>query len=115
MNNQRVIVIAIICILASSVITYAYTRNEINSQKKLTKRILTNAVKSMESSKEISDSCTLAYKTATACVSNLNTCDIEAEAKKLDEFNYRRGQAEEIIDWMGEDMKEIILEVKASQ
>ncbi len=115
MNNQKIVILAIICILTSSIITYAFTRNEINSQKKLTKRILTNAVKSMESSKEIADSCAQAYTTATACVSNLNTCDIKAESKKLDEFNYRRGQAEEIIDWMGDDMKEIIEEVKANQ
>lgn len=115
MNSQKVVIIVIFCILASSFITYAYTRNEINSQKKLTKRVLTNAVKSMKSSKEIADSCTLAYKTATACVSNLNTCDIEKESKKLDEYNYRRGRAEEIIDWMSEDMKEIIKEVKATQ
>lgn len=69
----------------------------------------------MTASKEISDSCSSAYNTATTCVSNLNTCDIEAEAKKLDDFNYKRGQAEEIIDWMGEDMKKIIEEVKSSQ
>ena len=69
----------------------------------------------MTASKEIADSCSSAYNAATTCVSNLKTCDIKAESKKLDEFNYKRGQAEEIIDWMGEDMKKIIEEVKASQ
>lgn len=69
----------------------------------------------MHASKEIADSCSKAYNVATSCVSDLNTCNIEAEAKKLDEYNYKRGQAEEIIDWMGNDMKAIIEEVKMSQ
>ena len=69
----------------------------------------------MTASKEIADSCSSAYNTATSCVSNLSTCDIEAESRKLDDFNYKRGQAERVIDWMSEDMKQIIEEVKRNQ
>lgn len=96
-------------------VTFLFTNSQIQYQKNLTKRILSNSVQSMTASKKIADSCAAAYNTATAYVSNLNTCDIEAEAKKLDEYNYKRGQAEEIIDWMGDDMEKIIEEVKANQ
>ena len=84
-------------------------------QKDLTQRILNNSVQSMSASKEIADTCTSAYNTATACVGNLSTCNIEEEAKKLDELNYKRGQAEEIIDWMNDDMRKIIEEVKTNK
>lgn len=113
--RRKEVVIGICGIASGLVIGYFLMLQKVNYQKDLTKRILNNSVQSMTASKQIADTCTQAYNTATACVSNLNTCDIEAEAKKLDQFNYKRGQAEEIIDWMGDDMKKIIEEVKASQ
>lgn len=108
-------VVGLICLIVGILITYLLMLQKVNTQKDLTKKILNNSLKSMSATKEIADSCSSAYNTATNCVTNLNTCDIKAEAKKLDEFNYKRGQAEEIIDWMSDDMKKIIEEVKASQ
>lgn len=113
-NKSTIILIASGFILGA-LVTFLFTNPQIQYQRDLTKRILNNSVQSMTASKEIADTCSEAYRTATSCVSNLETCDIEAEAKKLDEYNYKRGQAEEIIDWMSEDMKKIIDEVKSSQ
>lgn len=113
--KSKEILIGIAGIAIGFLLSYLLLTQKINYQKNLTKRILSNSVQSMQASKEIADTCSQAYNTATACVSNLNTCDIEAEAKKLDEFNYKRGQTEEIIDWMGDDMKEIIEEVKSNR
>jgi predicted RND superfamily exporter protein len=113
--DKSTIILIVTGFIVGVIATFLFTRSQIQYQKNLTKRILNNSVQSMQATKQIADTCTQAYNTATACVSNLNTCDIEAEAKKLDQFNYKRGQAEEIIDWMGDDMEKIIEEVKASQ
>lgn len=113
--KKQLVIRMVISFIAGGVVIFAFTRAEVNTNKELTKRILSNSLQSMTASKEIADSCASAYNTATACVLNLNTCNIEEESKKLDEFNYRRGKAEETIDWMSEDMKRIIEEVKAKQ
>lgn len=113
--NKREVSFFLIGLIIGSIVIFLITNQKINNQKSLTKRILNNSLQSMEASKQIADSCAQAYNTATACVSNLNTCNVEEEAKKLDEFNYKRGQAEEIIDWMGDDMEKIIKDVKANR
>lgn len=115
MLNRKNIIIGIICILAGSLITYALTRTEIQSQRKLTARILTTAVQSMEISQSLAESCSDAYNTATSCVSNLKTCNLEEEAKKLDLFNARRKNADQQIDRMNEDIKKIIEDVSANR
>lgn len=113
--SKEEIAIALVGIIVGTIFGYLFTLQKINYQKDLTKRILNNSIQSMAASKQIADTCSEAYTTATECVSNLNTCDIESEAKKLDDYNYKRGQAEEIIDWMSEDMKKIINETKANR
>ncbi len=115
MINKQVVGVAIICILTSSIITYAFTRNEINSQKKLTKRILTNAVKSMETYQQLANSCSQAYNTATICVSNLNTCNLAEESKKLEEFNKQKESVDPQISLLNKDMESIINEVSAKR
>lgn len=112
--DKKNFIIGLIFLIAGFFLAYFMMLQKVNYQKDLTKKILNNSLQSMTSSKEIADTCSEAYQTATSCVSNLDRCDIEAEAKKLDEFNYKRGQAEEIIDWMNEDMKKIIQEVKSN-
>jgi len=113
--NKSTIILIASGFTLGALATFLFTYSQIQYQKDLTKRILKNSVQSMTASKEIADSCTAAYNTATACVGNLSTCNIEEESKKLDELNYKRGQAEEIIDWMSDDMKKIIEEVKANK
>ena len=113
--DKKSLVIGFACIIIGFLVSYFLMLQKVNHQKDLTKRILNNSVQSMTASKEIADTCTHAYNTATACVGNISTCNIEEEAKKLDELNYKRGQAEEIIDWMSDDMKKIIEEIKSSQ
>lgn len=108
-------IVALVCFIAGGIIVFAFTRVEINTNKELTKRILNNSIQSLTASKEIADTCAEAYNTATACVANLSTCNIEEESKKLDEFNYRRGQAEVIIDFVGEDMQKVIQDVSANR
>lgn len=96
------------------VLTTVFLKSESNSNKKLTLRILSNAIGSMEASQSLAESCSRAYNTATACVSNLDTCNIQEEAKKLDEFNTRKIYADQQIDLMNQDMKKIIQEVSAN-
>jgi len=113
--NKRDLIIGISCILIGVVFTYLLVGNQIKEQKKLTSRILKNSIQSMEASKEMADSCTQAYNTATACVSNLQSCNLTEETKKLDEFNTRRKHADTIIDWANEDMKKIIEDVSSNR
>lgn len=113
--NKRELLIGLSCLFIGALAVFIYMNTELNTNKKLTKRILSNAIGSMEASQTLAQSCSDAYNTATTCVTNINTCNIEEEGKKLDEYNYKRGQAEEIIDWMSEDMKKIIEETKAKR
>lgn len=113
--KKKEVYIGILGIIIGVLLTYLIMLQQVRYQKNLTKRILNNSIQSMQASKGIADTCTSAYNAATACVSNLRTCNIEAETKRLDEFNTRRQHAEQQIDWVGEEMKKIIEEVKASQ
>lgn len=113
--NKRDLIIGISCILIGVVFTYLLVGNQIKEQKKLTSRILKNSIQSMEASNELANSCADAYKTATTCVSNLQSCNVTEESKKLDEYNTRRKHADTIIDWANQDMKEIIEEVSANR
>ncbi len=110
-RNKRELIIGISCILIGAIITYLLIGNKIKEQKNLTSRILKNSIQSMEASNELANSCADAYKTATACVTNLQSCNILEESKKLDEYNTRRKHADTIIDWANKDMKQIIEEV----
>ena len=113
--NKRVSSFFLIGILIGSIATYLIFNQKLNSQKVLTKRILNNSIQSMKASQELANSCSDAYKTATACVSNLKTCNVKEQAKKLDEFNARRKRADPQIDWMNQDMIKIIEEVSANR
>ena len=68
----------------------------------------------MKASQELANSFSDAYNAATACVSNLKTCNLEEQGKKLDEFNARRKNADQQIDWMNQDMTKIIEEVSTN-
>ena len=111
MFNKRELLIGLICLFVGALAVFMYMSTELSSNKDLTKRILSNAIGSMEASQSLAESCSEAYNTATACVSNLSTCNLQEEAKRLDEFNTRRKHADEQIDWMNEDMRKIIEEV----
>ena len=113
--NKREFLIGIVCILVGMLITYLLIGNDVKNQKKLTSRILNNSIQSMEASKKMADSCADAYHTATTCVTNLKTCDIKEQAEKLDGFNEIRKHADQQIDWMNQDMKRIIEEVKINR
>lgn len=114
-TKKNILFVGFICFILGLVVMFFISREQVQSQKKLTVRILTNAVQSMQAFQKMADSCSDAYDTVTACVSNLKTCNIEAESKKLDEFNTKREQADQQINLINEDMKKIIEDVKASQ
>lgn len=113
--NKREVLVGMGCFILGTIITIAFFKSELNTNKKLTSRILSNAIGAMKASHSLAESCSDAYNTVTACVSDLKTCDIEVEAKKLDEFNTRRKHADEQIDWMNKDMEKIIEEVSANR
>ncbi len=69
----------------------------------------------MTAFKEITDSCSSAYNTATKCVSNLSSCDIELETKRLDEYNAQRINADQQINFANQDLQKIINEVSTKR
>jgi hypothetical protein len=87
--NKRELIIGTSCLLIGVIITYLLIGNKVNEQKKLTSRILKNSIQSMEASNELANSCADAYKTATACVSNLQSCNITEESKKTRRIQYK--------------------------
>ncbi|HVZ67046.1 MAG TPA: hypothetical protein VG917_02185 [Patescibacteria group bacterium] len=113
--NRRETYIFLAGLIIGSVIIFLITSHKIASQKSLTKRILNNSIQSMEASNELANSCADAYKTATTCVSNLQSCNIAEESKKLDEYDTRRKHADIIIDWANRDMEQIIKEVSTNR
>ena len=115
MLTKRELIIGILFLFVGALIVFIYMRSEISSNKKLTARILSNAIGSMEASQNLAESCSEAYNTAATCVSNLSTCNLQEEAKKLDLFNARRKNADQQIDRMNQDMKKIIDEVSANR
>lgn len=113
--NRRETFIFLAGLIIGSAIIFLITNHKIASQKSLTKRILNNSIQSMKASQDLASSCSEAYNTATACVSNLHSCNIKEETKKLDEYNTRRKHADTIIDWANQDMKQIIEEVSTNR
>lgn len=73
---------------------YMVLRGKVEQQGHLTQRILLNCVGSLKASDQINKSCIGAYNTAATCVSNIKSCDIKKESKKLVEYNSQRQIAE---------------------
>jgi len=113
--SKREVLIGFGCFVLSTIITTSYFRIELDANKKITKRILSNAVKSMKTSRTMANSCSSAFALATNCVANLSTCNIQEESKKLDIFNRQKKLADQEINYLNQDMKEIIEQVKATQ
>ncbi len=93
--NRRELLVGLVSIFVGGLVSYAFTYHQIQSHNKLTARILSNAIKSMEASQNLAESCSEAYSTASKCVTNLSTCNLQEEEKKLDIFNTRRKHADE--------------------
>lgn len=115
MLTKRELLIGVGCLFIGALMVFIYARAELSSNKKLTARILSNAIGSMEASQALAESCSEAYNTATACVSHLSTCNLNVESKKLDEFNTQKKMADQQINKMNYDMKQIIQEVSAKR
>lgn len=113
--NRRELILGISCILIGVAIAYLFIGGQIREQKKLTARILKNSIQSMEASQNLAQSCSEAYNTATGCVTHLGTCNLEAESKRLDEYNTRKMHADQQIELMNQDMKKIIEEVSTNR
>lgn len=109
------IAIGIICFVLGIVVMMLVSRQQIQTQKKLTARILSNAVQSMNASQKLANSCSNAYNTATTCVANIKSCNIEEQTKKLDEFNAQRIQADQQINLANKDIQNIIEEVSTNR
>ncbi len=113
--SKKELLIGMACLFIGALVVFIYTRAELSSSEKLTARILSNAIGSMEASQNLAESCSEAYNTATACATHLSTCNFEEEARKLDEFNVKRKNADLQIESMNQDMKKIIDEVSANR
>ncbi len=115
MLNKRELLIGLTCLSVGALGVFMYMNTELSSNKELTKRILSNAIGSMQASQNLAESCSEAYNTSSTCVANLSTCNLQEEAKKLDAFNLRRQQADEQINQMNKNMEQIIKNVSAKR
>lgn len=113
--NKNIFLVGFIGFVLGLVVMFFISRGQVQSQKKLTVRILTNSIQSMEASQHLSESCSNAYNTIAACVSSLKSCNIDEEAKKLDTFDSIRKNSDKEIEKANTEMKKIIEEVKANQ
>ncbi len=110
--KRNELIIGIICFILGAFFVFTLTRYELNNNKKLTVRILNNSMLGLKASQSLALSCSKAYSTATACVSNLNTCDIKQESQKLDKFNQDKEKANIEIENSNKELEKIIREVK---
>ena len=111
----RELLIGIICLLFGALATFLYTQNDVQSNKKLVTRILKSSINSMEASQSLANSCSAAYSTATNCVTNLRTCNLQQEVKKLDTFNSQKKEADKQIELANIEIQKIIEEVSANR
>lgn len=107
--------VGLFCFIFGAVLVFIITRQELNNNKKLTVRILQNSIIGLKASQSLALSCSKAYSTATACVSNLNACNIKIESQKLDTFNREKETANIEIKKSNEELERIIQEVKADK
>ena len=114
-TKKNILFVGFFCFILGLVVMFFISREQIKSQKKLTARILTNSIQSMKASQALANSCSDAYNTATTCVANLKTCNIEEQAKKLDEYNSQRIQADQKINSANQDIQKIIEEVSTNR
>lgn len=76
---------------------YMVLKDKVSMQGELTGRILNNCITSLQASDQINKSCVGVYNTATACISNFNTCNIKTESQKLTEYNSQRQAGEKVL------------------
>lgn len=115
MIKKKEIVIAVIFFLLGLGLMYASNRSELALKKEITRKIIDNCIQSLTASNSLINSCSDAYKEASACITKGNDCNMTESAKKLDAFNEQRQLAEEQIRNATKDMDSIIESVISSK
>ena len=105
--NKQFLMVVMSFVLGASLM-YAYTRAEIQKNKEITARIIKTSISSLQASQSLANSCSEAYTTVTNCVSNLNSCNLQKEAQKLDSFELQKEQANEQITNSNREFRAII-------
>lgn len=106
--RKKEILIAITAFLLGVGIMYVYSRNELDTNKTFTRRIIDNSINSIEASNVLVNTCSNAYKEFGTCVLDLKSCNLEESKKKLQILNKQKEQAEEQIRSVTKDMDSLI-------
>lgn len=110
--TKREIIIAIIALLVGVGLGFYTNSNEVKASKEMTNRVIDNCVQSLVATNVLVNSCGKAYKEATTCFFNLDSCDLQESGMKLEALNKEKERAEEEIRRLTEDMDSIIKDVK---
>lgn len=110
--NRKEVTIGVICTIFGALFVFLLTRQELKNNKELTVKILQNSILGLKASQNLALSCSNAYSVATACVTNLYTCDIKQESQKLDKFNQEKEKANIAIEKSNKELERIIQDVK---
>lgn len=113
--TKREIIIAIVALLVGVGIGFYMNSNEVKANKQITKRVIDNCIQSMTAANTLINSCGGAYKEATTCFLNIDSCNLQESGRKLGALNKEKEQAEEEIRRLTKDMDSIIGEVKKSE
>lgn len=105
----------VLCFLLGLMLMYFYSRTELTSNKRITAKILNNCIDSFQASNTLINSCSEAYKTFGSCILDLENCNMQESARKLEVLNKQREQAEVQIGNTTREMGEIVNEVKKTQ
>lgn len=112
MMIKKEIAILILGILLGATLVFIVTQKTKEDNRKLTIRILENSIAGLHASQNLASSCSKAYLTASACVSNLSSCDIVQESKKLEKYNLEKEEANLKIQKSNKELELIIQEIK---
>lgn len=93
MKYKREIVIGVLCFVFGILVMTLYAKYEITKNNNLTKRIIKTSLKNIQANHTIAESCANAYDTVTNCLSNLSSCNLQQETKKLDMYEHQKEKA----------------------
>lgn len=106
--TKKEIAIAIIFLSIGIAISYFYNQNRLKMYKSAGYKVMNNCIQTVQAADSLAKNCGEAYKIVESCVSNLNSCDLESESKKLDSLNKQKSEIEDKISKLTEESGTLI-------
>ena len=104
----KYLAIALMFFLLGFGVMYFLSKNEISKRNAATVKIIDNCVQTYKAYNTIVKSCSGAYLEATNCAKNLNTCNMDESAKKLNAYDNQRILGEELLRKANKDAQTIL-------